>query len=78
MMIVERFSDDAPFAAGATMPAPRLVSTLLLDLRLVQADRSKQADGIREWLKHNESTPELRRDLVRCGFESTLPPRLTA
>ncbi len=73
MEINERFYDDSAFLPiGSPMPPPSTAGLLLHKLGLTLVDRDAQIAGIREWLKTNEPTPGLVRNLNRRGFGDVL------
>ncbi|QLF84063.1 hypothetical protein KNV15_gp15 [Gordonia phage Jambalaya] len=69
MSISHRLWDDSVFVpAGEQRPKPVFVGQLLSSLRLEDAPRARQAEGIREWLLYNEPSKSLVLSLDKRGF----------
>ncbi|MFC9982882.1 hypothetical protein [Gordonia sp. NPDC127522] len=68
-----RLWDDSAFvAAGEQRPKPVFVGQLLSSLHLEDAPRSRQAEGIREWLLYNEPSKSLVLSMDKRGFGNLL------
>ncbi|MDV7099695.1 hypothetical protein R4227_06005 [Gordonia amicalis] len=69
----ERLWDDDAFTPiGEEPPAPAFVGQLLARLRLEDAPKAEQIDGIRNWLANNKPHRSLIRSLRRRGFGDVL------
>ncbi|AXH45495.1 hypothetical protein SEA_DANYALL_15 [Gordonia phage Danyall] len=73
MGISHRLWDDSVFVpAGEQHRKPVFVGQLLSSLQLEDAPRSRQVEGIRQWLLNNEPSKSLVLSLDKRGFGELL------
>lgn len=72
MSFEHRLFDDEGFAPAGTPEIIPIVDILLDRLGLENAEHSDQVDGIRAWLRTNNPTAGLLRDIERQGYAPAL------
>ncbi|ANA85321.1 hypothetical protein SEA_PHLOP_15 [Gordonia phage Phlop] len=73
MGISHRLWDDSVFVpAGEQAPEPAFVGQLLARLRLEDAPKADQVEGIRHWLETHDASKSLEISLERRGFTELL------
>lgn len=69
MGIADRLWDDSVYLpVDVDLPQPAMAGQLLTILRLLDAPREEQIEGVRAWLQTNEPSKSLQISLKRRGL----------